>query len=269
MRRLTAMFSSIALLVACGTTACERGGGGGGDEKAESKQAAKKKTKEKKTKKAEKDEKKEKSEVSKEDYVQASVQLACVDEYLGGNDEVDSKKVESDILGSFGMDQKAFVKAQNKYSGDEKLSKKVEKQLEECTKKDAKKYAGMMKADAGDDGDGSEGSDEGEKKEPAKPPATGKFDGTISGQSGFDQAKLTIRVENDFDTRFSFKGKREGKGFNISGTGKIDKNGDVDLSASSGKNEIELVGQVTSSKKEVNVKGKIWDKSFSANINVN
>lgn len=266
MRRMTAVFSSLVLLTAFASTACDRGGGGGSKEKAESKSAEKKGAMKKEEKKAEKEGKEKKEEetsLSKDDYVQASVELSCVDEHLSKGDDVDLAKVESDILGNYGMDQKAYKKAQKKFSGDDALAKKVEKKLEDCNEKKAREYAGL---EEGKEGAKKEGK--AKEKEPAKPPVTGKFEGTISNQAGFDEAKLTVRVENDFDTRFSFKGKREGKGFNISGSGKIDKNGELDVTASSGKNNIQLVGKVASGSKEVNVKGKIWEKSFSVNVDV-
>lgn len=236
--------------------ACKKKGGDSGDEaKKEKKEKSEAEEPKEEEKKAEKEAEEEDagSEMSQTDYVDAAVELACVDMKLKG-DDVDSKKIKEEILGKYGFDKETYAKAEKEFAEAEEVKKEIDSSLEECTEEKAKKFAGMA--------DGEEGEKE-EKKAAPKPARTGTMKAKVGGTGGFKNAELRLTVTEDFSSHGAFKGKREGKGFRVSLEGEVTKDNKLSLSGSEGKNNVDVKGTLSGDGANVTVSGSVWDRKFS------
>lgn len=194
--------------------------------------------------------------VEKEDYVQASVELACVDMKLGENDKIDLGGVEKEILGTYGFDDKSFSAAGDKFDGEDEVDTTIEEKLEDCTEEQAKRYAGIIEGE-------SERSEQEEKPEPEPTPkSVGNFRAQISNSAGFDNATLQIAVKENFNVRGTFRGSREGKGFRIPFSGRASKSNEVNANGSDSGNRVSVTGDVGPSGVSAELSGTIWDKDF-------
>lgn len=250
-RRCFVLLAALGLLL----PACDRLTGTSDDEEAEAEEAEEEGEEEESE-----EEKEQKVEIeldavdfTKDDYVSASYELACIDAELDAeeNDELDMDEVKTDILGKYAFDEETYGKADKAWGEKDDIKDKIDENLEECDEEKAKKFAGLVK-------------EEEKPKAAPKPKSTGSFEAQTSGQ-GFDNAVLKLNVSEDFKAYGSFRGKRE-KGFRIPFKGSVSKSNKISASGSKGGNSVKISGRVLDSGARVEVTGSVWDRNFSLSM---
>lgn len=249
---LMAMLASGLLLTSCEDKA--------GDETETDEQ------KQEKSEAEEPEEAEEEAEYSREDYVQASAALSCIDSELEEDAIEDREELEQNVLGKYGFDQESYAAADEEFADDEEVTSSIESELEECDEEQARKLAGLA------DEEEKEGNeDEGQNKQAEakpKPAYVGSMSAEKKDFSDFQRAKLSVTVSDDFSANGNFTGARE-KGFRISLDGEVSKDNELKLSGSKGKNEVNVEGKLKESGTRVEVSGTLWDKNFTTTMKLN
>ncbi len=268
MRRWTSMLGIVAIGAAVALVGCDRQDQQDGEkgEKAEAPSA------EESAEQAEQEQaEEEETEYSREDYLQVSYELSCIDAELA-EDELDLEGVEQDVLGKYGFDAETYEQAENEFGDDQEVTDEIDSKLEECTSEKAREFAGLSEqedgeGEGGDDGQ-AESANEGGSQGGSQPkPATvGTISSTIEESAGFSRAELKLTVRDDFSANGTFKGRREGKGFQVSLDGEVSEDNSLSLSGTSGKNEVSVSGPLKDSGATAEISGTIWERKFSTTM---
>ena len=185
--------------------------------------------------------------IEKETYVDTTFELSCIEEELG--EDIDMEETEKKFYDRKDISAEAYDMAEEFFSDKEDINDTIKSRMEDdCTKANARSYAGL--------------------EEPG-PAYTGSLSGSVSGQAGFGKAQLRITVSDDFSASGKMSGKREGNGFRIPLEGKVSKNNNLSLSGSSGQNNVEVSGKLTSGGTRANVSGSLFGRDFNVTINAN
>jgi len=246
---------------------CDNQSGDDRDEKKRKQSEAKEPEESADDEQAEAEEEEREADYSRENYVQASAALSCIDSKLGDDAIEDRQKVEENMLGKYGFDRESYAAAEEEFSDDEEVTARIDSELEDCDEKQARKLAGLADESSDNEEKTDEGGDDRAQAEP-KPAYVGSLSGSKSDFSNFDRAKLTVTVSDDFSANGDFKGSRE-KGFRISLDGEVSKDNKLKLSGSEGKNEVNVEGRLKASGTRVEVSGTLWEKDFSTTMKLN
>lgn len=193
-------------------------------------------------------------------FIKAYYEVTCAQAHI--NDIEKQKEVVAEILPRYGFDQAKFDAAKAKVSAQPNIKLALEAKMKSCTKE-----AALGFKTAGTTGEAVKAPVAKTKK-----PAAPSFIKSASQRGikvGKDLQKGEIRLVFTKKLRVSgfFKGTREGKFFNISLLGTVQKNGSFSASGKQGTNNAKISGKVTKTNASGLLSGSINQKGFKVRIN--
>ena len=198
-------------------------------------------------------------EVDEAMFISAYYETTCVQAKIA--DPGKQKEIMSEIHARYGFDADSFKSAQTSVGEQANVKLALESRMKDCTEEAAEGFAKAGSVAVTDEKEDPKD----EKKTPPKPSLKYKVDTyTARGLSigDINQGEIVVSFTKDAKVKGFFKGKREGKFFNIPLKGSIDKGGTFNANGRSGRNNVSVTGGASMSSATGQVQGNINSKGF-------
>ncbi len=216
-------------------------------------------------------EEKEEVKVDEAMYLKAAFETTCVKAHV--NDAEKLKETLTEVYARYGYDETKFGVAQKSMVENLSTTTALKEKMKLCTKEIAeqlkeKSSEDLLKDVKAEDPkkDDKETIKKDLKNVVAVSSLSGKYTAGINA-TDFTATNVAITVKKNNDILASFKGKREGKLFNMILRGKVSKTGSFTASGKKGTSSAKISGSIKKGVASGSVSGSINKKSYKARFN--